>query len=401
MNTNRSTIACKELWINSASVGLRPDAEILLKPNDSYLLAHPNTELSQLTPSTAKAYLYTVIEVSDAKAFKSLGLVRGRVAHIKALSVDGTGLVGHFIITGIWLPENESDFPYAVSLHATTDSVHGCWEMVGTATDKEGTDRYNVACKELWIDEVPVAFLPGTYMIPPTRDNDTVHMHIRIRAAETLKSLGMGIEKAVHIKALSVDGKMVKGYFNILHMESQNNPLDDTRVVTLKVAPNFGKLSCSNEPVELLTEEDLTINIRKLAKEMETLESTIEVKDYSAKIELARNFDDLHLCVTSNRDPAEKVERFILPTEVSGRIRELESYTGVLKEALHRYGNAYPKFEGLKYVRDALVAKRYVLRTKEDVSIAQQELREAERIFERALAQQRKAKEKANEKDSV
>lgn len=290
MNTNRSTIACKELWINSASVGLRPDAEILLKPNDSYLLAHPNTELSQLTPSTAKAYLYTVIEVSDAKAFKSLGLVRGRVAHIKALSVDGTGLVGHFIITGIWLPENESDFPYAVSLHATTDSVHCCWEMVGTATD---------ACPE----------------------------------------------------------------------------------------PH--------------TEEELTINIRKLAKEMETLESTIEVKDCSAKIELARNFDDLHLCVTSNRDPAEKVERFILPTEVSGRIRELESYTGVLKEGLHRYGKAYSKFVELKCERDALVAKRYVLRTKEDVSIAQQELREAERIFERALAQQRKAKEKANEKDSV
>jgi len=145
---------------------------------------------------------------------------------------------------------------------------------------------------------------------------------------------------------------------------------------------------------EPYTEEELTDGIRKLAKEMETLESTIEVDGNRAKIELVRNFDDLHLCVTSNRDPAEKVERFILPTEVSGRIRELESYTGVLKEALHRYGNAYPKFVELKCERDALVAKRYVLRTKEDVSIAQQELREAERIFERALAQQRKAKEK-------
>ena len=79
MNTKTYNIACKELWINSASVGLRPDAEILLKPHDSYLRAHPNTELSQLTPSTAKAYLYTVIEVSDAKAFKRLGLVRGRL----------------------------------------------------------------------------------------------------------------------------------------------------------------------------------------------------------------------------------------------------------------------------------------------------------------------------------
>lgn len=288
MKTGIQKVACKGLWINSASVGFHSSTEIVLKKQDRNLRVECQTDAPRPTPITAEAYLRAVIEVSDTKAFKSLELTTGRVAHIKALSVDGTGLVGHFIITGIWMPENESDSPYVVTIQASTNSVHGCWEVSDTATAKQKTE-----------DERP--------------------------------------------------------------------------------AP--------------LTEEKLTINIGKLAKEMETLESTIEVKGYNVKIELTRNFDALHFCVTSKRGSMGTIERCICPIEVTGRIAEIEDYIEVLKQGLVRYGKAYPKFVELKRERDALVAKRYVLRTKEDVDTAKYKLEEAERIFERALVQQQKSKD--------
>lgn len=153
MNTYFQEMACKELWMGGASVGFHPDMEIVVRETQKtpikYFCGDPWLLLDLVPPDTVKACISFTAEVSDAKAFAALEVGAGRTKKIKVCMVDGTILVGRFIITAIGYPDNDGDAPYAVTMHATTDFWDGSCAIINQhAVEDALSARFEVGNEE-------------------------------------------------------------------------------------------------------------------------------------------------------------------------------------------------------------------------------------------------------------